>query len=753
MSQNRNIRWLKMVILGHMFALVFTMTQTKDVNGSFTFDQYYPPVAYAVDSHLECGGRNPDEPSWRDEWAPDGVPETACRSRDGTPSNGRKCLTKFYVDNSTSASGSGTSWSSAWKNFSDIKWGNVKAGDTIYISGGSSGKIYKETLSVGTSGSSGLPVTITKGVDAGHNGQVIIDGQNVRGNGVAMSGRNHVEVEKLSIRNHSDAGVSVKNATAGVVIENNDVYSGDPGGGNARGYDVRNSNGIDSVIVRNNSFSTPTNTAAQTDGIWSSNNNGVVFEGNRLVISNNNTAGHSDGIQSYLDRNITIRNNWIEQANRAATDNHGMWLSNTQAGGTLKVYNNVVYAPNLTKDSAVTHWAEASFGTGGTAKFWGNTIYGGSRSLNLDKTPSTEVANNILMPAAGGVGIYMVNGNIPAANINHNMIWAPNGSIASVNGAKKTWASWQSLGYDAKGANADPAFTNISAKVMSLSLGSPAIDKGRVISEVSTDFAGSQRLQGSAVDIGAYESGASQAGATKPATGANNESPAPVPPSPPADVKPTTWDAVPPSSSLSGDTAVKSSTHTLRWWEENLVVTGTSDSSGTGNSKSNVLIGNSGSNTLKGNDGDDRIYGHDGDDLLNGGTGNDQLMGGAGNDRLVGHLGKDTLAGGSGADTFELGAVSHSLPGAGSRDTILDFSRIEGDKVDLSGIDADSGRSGDQGFIFIGNGAFTSKAAQIHVVQTSEALILEGDINGDGAADFQIALQGVREFGLQDLIL
>ena len=751
-----------MVIKGHMFALVFIMIQTKDVNGSFTFDQYYPPVAYAVDSHLECGERDPDEPSWRDEYAPDDPPEIACRSRDGTPSNGRKRLTKFYVDNSMSASGSGASWSSAWKNFSDIKWSSVKAGDTIYISGGSSGKTYKETLSVGTSGSSGLPVTITKGVDAGHNGQVIIDGQNVRGNGVAMSGRNHVEVEKLSIRNHSDAGVSVKNATAGVVIENNDVYSGDPGGGNARGYDVRNSNGVDSVIVRNNSFSTPANTAAQTDGIWSSNNNGVVFEGNRLVISNNNTAGHSDGIQSYLDRNITIRDNWIEQANRAATDNHGMWLSNTQAGGTLKVYNNVVYAPNLTRDSAVTHWAEASFGQAGTVKFWGNTIYGGSRSLNLDKTPNAEVANNILVPAAGGVGIYMVNGNIPTANIDHNLIWAPNGSIASVNGAKKTWAGWQSMGYDGKGANADPAFANLAAKVMSLSLGSPAIDKGRVIGEVSTDFTGSQRLQGTAVDIGAYESSAIRGGATKSATDAY-ESPTSAPPSQPADVKPvdakpsdvkpSTWDAVPPSSSLSGDTAVKSSTHSLHWWEENLVLTGTSDSSGTGNSKSNVLIGNTGSNTLKGGGGNDRIYGHDGDDLLNGGTGNDQLMGGAGNDRLVGHLGKDTHAGGSGADIFEFGAASHSRPGADNRDIILDFSRIEGDKVDLSRIDADSGRSGDQEFIFIGNNAFTNKAAQIHVVQTPEALILEGDTNGDGVADFQIALQGVREFGIQDLIV
>ena len=413
--------------------------------------------------------------------------------------------TDFHVDGSVGSSGDGTSWGSAWKSFSDIAWSSLRPGDTLHISGGSSGQTYRETLTVGASGAAGAPITIKAATDPGHDGPVVIDGQNSRAAGVVLSARNHVEVEHLSVRNHAGAGFSVKGATAGVVIEHNDVFSGDPGGGNARGYDVRNSVGPDAVIVRHNSFSTPARTAAQTDGIWSSGNDGVVFEYNRIVISNADTTGHSDGLQSYLDRSITIRGNWFEQANAAATDNHGMWLSDTRNGGVIEVSNNVVLAPNLTRDSAVTHWAEPSWSETGTVRFWGNTIVGGSRSLNLDKTPAAQVHNNILVPAAGGVGVYMVNGDLSPANVSHNLVWAPQGSVASVNGRTLGWSGWQALGYDAGGVNAAPGFADLAGKDLTLAAGSAAIDRGRVLPGITADFDGTARLLGAAPDIGAHE--------------------------------------------------------------------------------------------------------------------------------------------------------------------------------------------------------------------------------------------------------
>ena len=83
----------------------------------------------------------------------------------------------WYVDNAATGANNGTSWANSWTSFSKIVWGptGVKAGDTIYISGGAISKTYTQKLNVGASGSEGNPIIIRIGQDSGHNGMVIID--------------------------------------------------------------------------------------------------------------------------------------------------------------------------------------------------------------------------------------------------------------------------------------------------------------------------------------------------------------------------------------------------------------------------------------------------------------------------------------------------------------------------------------------------------------------------------------------------
>lgn len=61
---------------------------------------------------------------------------------------------------------------------------------------------------------------------------------------------------------------------------------------------------------------------------------------------------------------------------------------------------------------------------------------------------------------------------------------------------------------------------------------------------------------------------------------------------------------------------------------ENLDLVGTSNASGTGNSKSNSISGNDGANILAGGSGDDTILGGLGSDLVRGDAGNDSILGG-----------------------------------------------------------------------------------------------------------------------------
>lgn len=156
------------------------------------------------------------------------------------------------------------------------------------------------------------------------------------------------------------------------------------------------------------------------------------------------------------------------------------------------------------------------------------------------------------------------------------------------------------------------------------------------------------------------------------------------------------------------------------------------------------LSGDAGNDMLHGGDDDDRLYGGGGDDRLYGTSGNDRLLGAAGDDRLVGGDGNDTLIGGvgrdiltgeQGADVFVFLSLEESPVGAGC-DVITDFERGV-DIIDVTAIDAIAATKEIDSFTFIGSSKFTQTAGQLRRTDT----VVEGDVNGDGVADFQIALQ------------
>ena len=156
---------------------------------------------------------------------------------------------------------------------------------------------------------------------------------------------------------------------------------------------------------------------------------------------------------------------------------------------------------------------------------------------------------------------------------------------------------------------------------------------------------------------------------------------------------------------------------------ENLTLTGKSPINGTGNEINNSLLGNAGANKISG-------------------------LGG--NDLLFGGLGKDKLTGGTGKDTFDFNTGLEIGKGA-SRDSILDFTHSQSDRVDLSGFDANSKKAGNQAFTYIDSKAFGGKAGEIHFIKG----VLSGDTNGDKVADFDLSIKvvGGTSMVVQDFIL
>jgi serralysin len=128
--------------------------------------------------------------------------------------------------------------------------------------------------------------------------------------------------------------------------------------------------------------------------------------------------------------------------------------------------------------------------------------------------------------------------------------------------------------------------------------------------------------------------------------------------------------------------------------------------------------------------------------------GNDTLTGLKGNDVLIGGNGADKLFGGAGNDIFKYLASSDSPTTAGQYDTIEDFQRGH-DKIDLKSIDANTNKSGDQAFKLVS--AFTNQSGQLHFDANTH--LLQGDVNGDGTADFAIEITGVAKLTAADILL
>lgn len=134
---------------------------------------------------------------------------------------------------------------------------------------------------------------------------------------------------------------------------------------------------------------------------------------------------------------------------------------------------------------------------------------------------------------------------------------------------------------------------------------------------------------------------------------------------------------------------------------------------------------------------------------LTGSRFNDVLRGNDAANRLTGGAGRDTQSGRGGPDIFRYLRVSDSPPGAG-RDLVTDFNAGTAttavDRIDVSAIDAKTG-PGNDAFSFIGTAPFTNVKGQLRLQVSGTTTLVRGDVNGDGTADIEIALQNFTAIG------
>lgn len=112
------------------------------------------------------------------------------------------------------------------------------------------------------------------------------------------------------------------------------------------------------------------------------------------------------------------------------------------------------------------------------------------------------------------------------------------------------------------------------------------------------------------------------------------------------------------------------------------------------------------------------------------------------------------MTGGRGADAFAFVSLGDFGP-ADQLDRITDFSHADADTIDLSAIDPDLAKRGNQAFTFIGSAAFSgSGPAELRAVDLAgDTVRVEGDWNHDGTADFTILVDAAAPLVAADFIL
>ena len=365
----------------------------------------------------------------------------------------------------------------------------ARPGDTVLVHDGS----YRG-FTVYTSGAASNPIVITAQGSA-----AVIKRPNGNGEGITLSDANYITIEGFIVIGMPRLGIASHNASAaspmrGVVVRHNTVQ-------NSGSTNIYLSQTADSLIEDNLASG-----SMSSHGIYLANggSDNTILRGNRCF-GNAKNGIHFNGDRSMggdgLHRGLTIENNVIYGNTANGLDMDGVQDSLVQ--------NNLIY------------------GNGRNAL----------RAFQIDAAAgpkNLKIVNNTLLATRGGGwalkfsedlgGHTFFNNNLLSDNSSTGSISVPNINFASNNNALVGRLSfdgetsvvglstWQATGFDFNSftATSSSLFVNTAMDNYQLKAGVPAIDVGVAslngVPAPSTDILGTARPQGSAHDLGAYES-------------------------------------------------------------------------------------------------------------------------------------------------------------------------------------------------------------------------------------------------------
>jgi|WetSurMetagenome_2_1015567.scaffolds.fasta_scaffold05440_3 hypothetical protein len=438
----------------------------------------------------------------------------------------------WYVSTSSSGNASGNSWTNKVA-LSSFNWSQVQPGDVVFIDGGSSGLTYTTNLIPTKSGTSGNPITITRGVDAGHDG---IPTFTTTGYRSGYFSTDYVIVQYLEFTSTGGSGFEVVEIDGDyITFQYNTVLA-------PRLKCIRMDANNGCKILHNILDTGTSNpSGASPDGIWLGNNGRNLEIAYNQILQRNSDPGngsHKDVIQSYGWQSTSqggltkIHHNFMWNASATTTSNSIFELGGL--GGDWEIYDNIVvyggqgsgrifYMGNCGEDPYTSYPFSAQV-YNNTFVVVDATYYG----VSFDNTDSLWFKNNIVYNP-NGLYNMLVLGTVTTAHymsFDYNQYTeGTNGSwlynwVCNGNANGYSFSQWRSnFGQDAHSENFTSTtaikFTGASLRStdpadFKLQATSTGVDEGTTIGLFSDDYSGASRPVGAAWDAGAFEFGGTQ---------------------------------------------------------------------------------------------------------------------------------------------------------------------------------------------------------------------------------------------------